>query len=341
MNIRLHKQARTTPAIRKEIQESTLSERALAEKYNISRATVHKWKHRAEVEDYSNRPHDIHAALSPQEEMVVVFLRATLLLPLDDLLMVAHVLLHLNISRSALDRCLRRHGVSSLNTLVPRSEQHKREANGPGYLYIASVDLNPHLMAKKKRCLYIAVDHASRWVHCAFKPPHSATDFLKKLLRSAPFAISTVHSLSTELSEDPADGITLQTASNHHPLALLCRQRNITLQVSQAQCVLRSMQEEAGGRFPRWSIRQAKTLIEESCHFFNYNISLKVLGNHTPMQIIGRCQATSPAPQMEPSLRSPEDEELFLLREKNRHLRLEQELLHREVANTVTGSPHP
>jgi hypothetical protein len=270
--------------------------------------------------------------------MVVVFLRATLLLPLDDLLMVAHVLLHLNISRSALDRCLRRHGVSSLNSLVPRCEQRKREANGPGYLYITSVDLNPHLMAKKKRCLYIAVDHASRWVHCAFKPPHSVTDFLKKLLRNAPFGISTVHSLSTELSENPADGVPPQVTSDHHPLALLCRQRNITLQVSQARCVLRSMQEEAGGRFPRWTIRQAKTLIEESCHFFNCNISLKVLGNHTPMQIIGRCQPT--VPPVHSPLPLPEDEELFQLREKNRRLRLEQELLHREVASPVASSPH-
>ena len=44
MQISLHKNATTTPALRKTIQESTLSERKIAQKYGISRATVRKWK---------------------------------------------------------------------------------------------------------------------------------------------------------------------------------------------------------------------------------------------------------------------------------------------------------
>ncbi|ROQ92366.1 hypothetical protein EDC27_2074, partial [Desulfosoma caldarium] len=51
MLVRIHKRARTTPAIRKEIQQSTLSERALATQYGITRATVRKWKHRDSCED--------------------------------------------------------------------------------------------------------------------------------------------------------------------------------------------------------------------------------------------------------------------------------------------------
>ncbi len=38
--IQLHKMARTTPAIRKEIREATLPERELARRYNITRETV-------------------------------------------------------------------------------------------------------------------------------------------------------------------------------------------------------------------------------------------------------------------------------------------------------------
>jgi DNA-binding transcriptional regulator YiaG len=57
MNITLHKRARTTPAIRREIQQSELSERKLAVKYGISRDTVRKWKRRDTVEDYSHTPH--------------------------------------------------------------------------------------------------------------------------------------------------------------------------------------------------------------------------------------------------------------------------------------------
>jgi hypothetical protein len=339
MNIRLHKQARTTPAIRKEIQESPLSERALAEKYNISRATVHKWKHRDQVEDHSNRPHDIHAALSPWEELVAVLLRTFLLLPLDDLLTVVHVLLHFRVSRSALDRCLRRHGVSCLNTLVPRDEQRKRTGHGPGYVYIAIVDIPTYLTNKKKRSLYMAVDHASRWVHCAIKPPYSDTEFLKHLLQNAPFDISTVHHLSIKQTHHPADSETHCSNDNgSHLLVLFCRQRHITFRTTPSSWDWSSLRK-ARKPYLRWNLRHSKVFIEESCQFFNRNIALKVLGNHPPMQIIAQSQSASPASETHIPLPSAEEEELFQLREKNRRMRLEREVLNRERPHPKADAP--
>ncbi|MCK7577767.1 MAG: helix-turn-helix domain-containing protein, partial [Chromatiales bacterium] len=60
MVIRLHKNARTTPAIRREIQTSTLPIRELAERYGLSRQTVAKWRRRSSTEDASHRPHRLH-----------------------------------------------------------------------------------------------------------------------------------------------------------------------------------------------------------------------------------------------------------------------------------------
>ena len=51
---------------------------------------------------------------------MVVHLRRTLLLPLDDLLAVTREFICPNVSRSGLDRCLRRHG-QALNALKPRN----------------------------------------------------------------------------------------------------------------------------------------------------------------------------------------------------------------------------
>ena len=79
---KLHKRARTTPAVRKEIQESTLPERTLAKKHGITRTTVRKWKRRDSVDDLPIMPKTIHATLSHEEERIVVELRTTLLLPL-------------------------------------------------------------------------------------------------------------------------------------------------------------------------------------------------------------------------------------------------------------------
>ena len=61
----LHKNARTTPAIRRELRASKRSERALARQYNLTHTTVYKWRHRKEFTDRSHRPHT-HQPLPPQ-----------------------------------------------------------------------------------------------------------------------------------------------------------------------------------------------------------------------------------------------------------------------------------
>ena len=122
MNLNLHRKARTTPAIRQELRASTNSERELAREYNLNRATVRKWRRRDSGQDALHRPHRIHATLSPVQEQVVVALRQTLLLPLDDLLTVTREFIHPAVSRSGLDRCLRRHGVSNLSGLGPQRD---------------------------------------------------------------------------------------------------------------------------------------------------------------------------------------------------------------------------
>jgi DNA-binding transcriptional regulator YiaG len=60
-----HKNARTTPAIRRELRESDLPQKALAEKYNLSRATVRKWQNREDAVDRSHLTNKLHANLSP------------------------------------------------------------------------------------------------------------------------------------------------------------------------------------------------------------------------------------------------------------------------------------
>ena len=60
------------------------------------------------------------------QEQVVVALRQTLLLPLDDRLVVTREVIHPEVSRSGLNRCLRRHGVSNLRALIPQSEGKAR-----------------------------------------------------------------------------------------------------------------------------------------------------------------------------------------------------------------------
>ena len=82
MMIALHKNARTTPAIRAEITSSTASATSLAQRFGVTEATVYKWKKRTSFQDCSHTAHRLQTTLSPAQERVVVELRRTLLLPL-------------------------------------------------------------------------------------------------------------------------------------------------------------------------------------------------------------------------------------------------------------------
>jgi hypothetical protein len=106
MNTRLHKLASTTPAVRTEIAASTDSVAVLACRYGVSQATARKWKSRSTPYDLSHTAHKLQTTLTPEQALVAVELRRTLLLPLDDLPNVAREFLCSAVSRSGLDRCL-------------------------------------------------------------------------------------------------------------------------------------------------------------------------------------------------------------------------------------------
>ena len=130
MSYQSHPQARTTPKVRGEIKASSLSPAQLATKYNITIPTAQKWQERDSIEDRSHRPHKLNTTLSEVQELIVVELRRTFLLPLDDLLVVTRAFINADVSRSGLGRCLVRHQVNDLKALIaaqnPEAESGKR-----------------------------------------------------------------------------------------------------------------------------------------------------------------------------------------------------------------------
>ena len=106
MNIKLHKNARTTPAVRAEIASSTERACVLAARYGVTEATVYKRKKRDCFVDKSHTAHALQTTLTPAQEAIVVELRKTLFVPLDDLLAVTREFVCARVSRSGLDRCL-------------------------------------------------------------------------------------------------------------------------------------------------------------------------------------------------------------------------------------------
>jgi transposase InsO family protein len=195
MMISLHKNARTTPAVRAEIAASTASAAELAQRFGITQATVYKWRSRTSFGDASHTAHRLQTTLNSAQERIVVELRRTLLLPLDDLLAVTREFLCEDVSRSGLDRCLRRHGVGNLNALKPQTprEPHKSfKSYEPGYLHMDVKYLPQMADERKRRYLFVAIDRATRWVFVQIKSDKtaaSAKSFLKALRKACPVKI--------------------------------------------------------------------------------------------------------------------------------------------------------
>ncbi len=201
MNIHRHANATTTPKTRQYIQASDPSVPQLADELGVSEDTIRRWKRRDGVADGSHHPHRLQTTLTAVQERVVVELRKTLLLPLDDLLAVTREFIHPDVSRSGLDRCLRRHGVANLKALLPQEEgaqkpPHKTfEEYLPGFVHVAGKYL-PQLPDQDRRTdLFAAIDRATRWVYVEILQDKSATTaggFLQRLLDHAPFAITKI-----------------------------------------------------------------------------------------------------------------------------------------------------
>ena len=190
----VHPLARTTPRTRTEIKASSSSLTEVAERYNITVATARKWRQRDDPQDRSHRPHKLSTTLSPAQEILAVELRRTLLLPLDDLLVVIREFLNPDVSRSGLDRCLRRHGVSDLRSLQPELQGPAKPMKTfkdyePGFLHIDIKYLPQMPDETQRRYLFVAIDRATRWVFMRTyrdQSERSSTDFLRRLRRAAP-----------------------------------------------------------------------------------------------------------------------------------------------------------
>ena len=110
----LHGSARTTPRVRAELQASQEATRALAAQYGLDPKTVAKWRKRTTTADQPMGPaRPCSTTLTKTEEAIVVEFRRRTLLPLDDVLGCLRESIP-KLTRSALHRCLVRHGISRL-----------------------------------------------------------------------------------------------------------------------------------------------------------------------------------------------------------------------------------
>src|SRR5437764_6415133 len=157
----LHGSATTTEAVRRAIQHSQESLRALAKRYGINQKTVAKWKQRSSPTDLPTGPRDPRSTvLSLEDEAIVAAFRRHTLLPLDDCLYALQPTIP-HLTRSSLHRCLQRHGIGRLPQVENESAEKRKFKTYPiGYFHI---DIAEVRTAEGKLYLFVAIDRTSKF----------------------------------------------------------------------------------------------------------------------------------------------------------------------------------
>jgi transposase-like protein len=231
MELNLHANATTTPKVRAYIQRSKKAVAELAGELGVSETTIRRWRGRTTVADRSHRPNRLTTNLSAMEETLVCELRAALQLPLDDIVEVMRRCVNARLSRSAIHRCLQRHGIS---------QRKKPDRPNVGIFEQASVgfihfDLK-HLPALERRKSYafVAIDRATRYVYVEIhrrRDAQTSAGFLKRFLVQFPHR---VHTILTDNGAEFTDRFAVDMKdkppgrpSGHHPFDLVCAKHRI------------------------------------------------------------------------------------------------------------------
>ncbi len=193
MDLKLHANATTTPRIRAYIRKSPASNAALARELGIHSRTVARWKDRQDTTDRSTRPHRLNTSLTQWEEAIVVELRRSLALPLDDIVEVVRRCLNPERSRSAIHRCLQRHAISARLTRDKAAAAAFHTDAPAGFIHIDVKYLPP--LDRRRRDAYVAIDRATRFVYLEILPDRradTAAGFLQRFVASFPLTVHTV-----------------------------------------------------------------------------------------------------------------------------------------------------
>lgn len=310
---RVHAQARTTPLTRTEIRDSELGVVKLAERYNISRGTASKWKNREDVQDRSHRPHKLSTTLSEGQEALVAEVRRLTLIPLDDLLVVVREFINPAVSRSGLDRCLRRHGVGSLRELQAAAREAAGEAAPPaktfkdyepGFVHIDIKYLPQMPDEAARRYLFVAIDRATRWVFLrvyADQSEGSSVDFLERLFDAAPMTITKVLTDNGSQFTDRFTSKAREPSGQHH-FDVRCK----ALGIEHRLCPPRHPQtnglvERFNGRISEVvqqtrfkSGAELEATLTAYCKTYNHHLPQRSLDHRSPVQALQAWQVSKP-----------------------------------------------
>ncbi len=211
-------------------------------------------------------------------------------------------------SRSGLDRCLRRHGVGNLRDLLPAAKKAVYKPFKPylpGYLHM-DVKYLPQIADETCRSyLFIAIDCATRWAFIAIKPNKSAASalaFFNALAKACPIKITKLPTDNGKEFTDRLFGAKNRQPSDGHEFDQLCQALGIEHRLTKLG------PPQTNGMVERFNVRisdilkshrfQSREELRATLHryvtLYNHQLPQSALGSKTPVQAMTEWFKTQP-----------------------------------------------
>jgi transposase InsO family protein len=298
-----HGSATTTHAVRAAIQRSQATNAALSRELGINVKTVAKWRKRETLEDRKTGPTEPRSTvLSSSEEAMVVAFRRHTLLPLDDCLYALQPSIP-HLTRSALHRCLQRHGISRLPDMEgdkPKRQKFKRYPIGYFHIDIAELRTN-----EGKLYLFVAIDRTSKFAVAQLVDKanrKTAWEFLETVLEAVPYKVHTILTDNgIQFCEQPRNRNTAY--SRPMRFDMICAANGIEHRLTkpnhpwtngQVERMNRTIKEATVKRYYYDNHDQLRTHLSDFLDAYNYARRLKTLSGLTPYEYICKIWTSEP-----------------------------------------------
>lgn len=298
-----HGCATTTHAVRAAIQRSQASLAALSRQFGINPKTVAKWRARHSVDDLKTGPAMPRSTvLSESEEATIIAFRRHTLLPLDDCLYALQPSIP-HLTRSALHRCLQRHGISRLPDVEgdkPKRQRFKRYPIGFFHVDIAEVQT-----AEGKLYLFVAIDRTSKFAVAQLVERANrriTCEFLEHLLESVPYRVHTILTDNgIQFADHPRNR--RSPALRKMRFDLICEANGIEHRLTkpnhpwtngQVERMNRTIKEATVKRFHYDGHDQLRTHLADFLAAYNFARRLKTLSGLTPYEYLCKLWTSEP-----------------------------------------------
>ena len=301
----LHGSATTTEAVRRAIQHSQESLRALARRYGVNPKTILKWRKRSSVADLPTGPRRPKSSvLAVEDEAIIVAFRRHTLLPLDDCLYALQATIP-HLTRSSLHRCLQRHGISRLPEVEgDKAAKKKFKSYAIGFFH---VDIAEVRTKEGKLHLFVGIDRTSK---LAFVQLHEQADrrtaiaFLEALIAATPYRLHTILTDNgIQFADLPRNRDGWTARYRVHRFDQICREHGIEHRLTkpnhpwtngQVERMNRTIKDATVKRYHYDDHDQLRAHLRNFVDAYNFARRLKTLKGLTPYEFICKCWTSDP-----------------------------------------------